>query len=300
MKNIHSIFSLILFSSILVFTSCSKSDSSDPVDQTPAINFVGGSGYISADATLSVSEIFKVGLTAFPNTNSGAKLTKLTITRVCNNQPLVQDSVFSTPQASLNIIINAVTNNLPGQEKWYFKITDKNGQTKEISFTITTIAVSSPINTFSMKILGAQGNTTGSSFASIDGTVYTLANAKTNASKIDWLYFYGETNHASIAAPSDASAAGVFNGDNGLASWAVRNNTLFKKVTEVINWESITNDQIIVAQTTTGVTNTKINELAVNDILAFITAGGKKGLMKVETISGTTAGSMTLSVKVQQ
>ena len=67
-----------------------------------------------------------------------------------------------------------------------------------------------------------------------------------------------------------------------------------------IDWSSITNDGIIVSQTATGVTNTRIINLAAGDILAFITATGKKGMIKVESISGTSDGTITIDVKVQQ
>jgi len=299
MKRIRFILSAIILSGLTVFTSCSKSEDTTPVDQTPSINFVGTTGYVSSDVTLQVNAPFVVGIMAFSNTNSGAKLTKLTITRVFNNVPSTQDTTFST--ASLNLIINCIANSQVGPEKFFFKITDKEGQTKEIGFTVTTTAGASPINTFSMKILGAQGSSTGSSFASIDGNVYSLANAKTNAVKIDWLYFYGATNLATLASPADVDAATVFTDPtNGLATWAIKNDTKFKKVTDAITWDDITTDEIIVAQTASGVTNTKIKTLAVNDILSFITASGKKGMIKVESITTGSTGSITISVKVQQ
>lgn len=299
MKKIHYLLAFVLLSGIAFWNSCSKSSDNNPVDQTPTINFVGGTGFVSSDVTLTVKERFKVGITAFSNTNSGSKLIKFTITRVFNNSPIVQDTVINT--TSLNINVLAQANSQVGQEKWYFKVTDKNGESKEISFTITTVAITGLINTFSMKIMGAQGSSTGSSFASIDGTIYALADAKANASKIDWLYFYGATNFATLASPDDASAATVFNDPtNGLATWSVRNSTLFKKVTDVIDWNNITDDGVIVTQTASGVTNTKINSLAANDILSFIAANGKKGMIKVESISGTTDGTITISVKVQK
>ena len=291
--------SIIVIFGAIMLNSCSKSDDPAPTDLTPSIAFVGGAGYTSGDATLEVNAAFKVGITAFSNTSSSAKLVKLAVTRVFNNIPLTSDTVINV--STLNWNLNLTANSLVGAEKWYFKVTDKNNQTKEISFTITTVAPSGPINTFSMKILGAQGNTTGSSFASIDGTIYNLADAKANASKIDWLYFYGATNLATLASPNDAAAAEVFNDEtNGLLKWAVRNNTLFKKVAGTIDWENITTDEVIVAQTASGVTNTKINSLAANDVLAFIAASGKKGMIKVESITGTNNGSITISVKVQQ
>jgi hypothetical protein len=300
MRQIRYFLTAILFSGAAFMTSCSKSEDTTPVDQPPTLNLTGGAGFTSSDVTVTVNAAIKVGITAFSNTASNAKLARFTITRVYNNSPFTAyDTTLNTNAYNVNITSTAI--NVAGQEKWIFRVTDKNGQFKETSFIITTVASSGPINTFSMKIMGAQGSSTGSSFASIDGTVYSLANAKTNAAKIDWLYFYGATNLATLASPADADAALVFNDPtNGLATWAVKNNTKFKKVTTAVDWNSITTDEIIVAQTASGVTETKINHLAVNDVLSFIAASGKKGMIRVEAISGTTDGTITISVKVQQ
>lgn len=289
-----------MMASVSIFTACS-SDNSSPSDVSPNLNFIGGTGYVSDNVTLTAGSTFKVGLNASANSTSGAKLTRLTVTRIFDNKPFtVLDTTFSLANFTVDVTMQA--NFQVGQEAFYFKVYDKDGQSKEISFTVnTTPAVSNgPINTYSTKILGAQGNTTGSSFASVDGTIYTLTEAMANSAKIDWLYFNGSTNHATIAAPDDPAAASVYNGANGPGNWAVKNPTRFKKVTDAIDWAAITDDGVIKIQTETGVDQTKINNLAVGDYLAFITATGKKGLIKVESISGTDAGTITISVKVQQ
>ncbi len=289
----------ILIAGSFVFTSCSKSESS-VLDQPPTINFVAKQGYVSGDVTLTIGDMFKVNVTAFPNAVSGSKLARLVITRVTLNTPFtVKDTSFSL--TSLNLDLTAFAQNVVGQEKWIFKITDKANQSAEASFTITTIATAGPINSFSMKILGAQGSATGSSFASIDGTVYILSDAKANQSKIDWLYYYGASDLATIAAPDDAHAATVFtNATYGLQTWTTKNATRFKLVTTAISWDNITDDEVIVAQTASGVTNSRITSLTAGQYLSFIAASGKKGMIKVESITTGDTGDITISVKVQQ
>jgi len=299
MKKRLSIVFGLLAAGMLMFTSCSD-DSSEPGDINPSMNFVGGTGYTSADVTLTTGTAFTVGINASSSTESNAKLTNFKITRVFNNKPeVVLDSTFNKDQFSIDWDFNA--NPEVGTENFIFLITDKDGKTKQLNFVVTTQAAAGPINAFSMKILGAQGSTTGSSFASIDGSVYSLADAKANAAKIDWLYFNVTSIHATLAAPDDAAAATVFTNDlNGLQEWAVKNPTRFKKVTDAIDWDNINDDAVIVAQTASGVTLTKVDNLAASDVLAFVTATGKKGLIKVNSISGTSAGTITISVKVQQ
>lgn len=300
MKKLVFLLTALLFSGTFFLSSCSKSDNSTPSDQSPTINFVAKAGFVSGDATLTMGQKFSVNIVALPNASSGSKLVRLTITRVYNNSPsVVLDTTFS--QASLDANITAFALGVAGQEKWFYKIIDKNGQSSEISLTITTQAAAGPINTFSMKILGAQNSATGSSFASIDGTVYSLAQAMANQVKIDWMYYSGATDLSSLAAPDDAHAALIFtNATNGLQNWTTKNATRFKLVTGTISWDAITDDNVIVQQTATGVTESRLTALAAGNYLAFTTASGKKGMIKVESINAGDTGDITISVKVQQ
>jgi hypothetical protein len=296
---------LLIPAALMIFgaaflSSCSKSEDNTPAPTPPTINFVAKSGFITGDATMTVGSTFKVSLAAFPNTTSGSKLASLKVTRVFQNNPYVAlDTTFSL--SSLSVDLTATANPNVGQEKWYYRVTDKSGQYAEVSLTITTTSAAGPINSFGMKILGAQSATAGSSFASIDGSVYTLAEAKANQAKVDLMYYYGDTDFATIAAPDDAHALTVFtNAVNGLGTWTTKNDTRFKLVTNAINWDAITDDAVIVQETASGVTESRITNLISGKYLAFITASGKKGMIKIESITTGQTGSVTISVKVQQ
>lgn len=297
MKQLKFLFGFILIAAMAAFTSCSNDE--DPVnpDNAPSINFIGGTGYISANQSITAGTAYKIGINANSNSNTGAKLTKLIVQRVYNNVPQIWDTTINTNAFNITFTDTAVN---VGPTNWIFTIYDNDNQSKAVSLTVTVTAAAGEINTFSMKIMGAQGSPTGSSFASIDGSVYSLADAKLNAAKVDWMYYYGATNLATIAAPSDPTATEVFTGANGPASWQIRNNTQFKKVTDQIDWNSITDDTQIVAQTASGVNLTKIPQLQIGNVLSFIAANGKKGMIKVESISGTENGTITISVKVQK
>jgi len=284
----------------LLFLSSCSSDTTTPTSQLPTIQFVAGTGLITGDVTLAAGAEIKVRVDAFSNTSSNAKLVDFKITRVFNNLPsVVLDSTINVTSFTIGIQTTAYPT--PGVEKFIFEITDKDNQSASISFNVTTTSTAGPIHAWSQKILGAQANTTGSSFASSNGTVYTLADAKTNSSLIDWLYFYGATNLACLASPADPDAQSVYNNaTNGIQTWAVKNPTLFKKITDDIVWSDIIDDSIILTETATGVDQTKIPQLVVGDILGFITAAGKHGLIRVEAITTGNDGTMTISVKVQQ
>ncbi len=197
--------------------------------------------------------------------------------------------------AALNIDITATSQNVAGDEVWYYKVTEKDNQSAEISLTLTTMVIAGPINTFLMKILGAQSSTTGSSFASFYRSVYNLAQAKLNQGNVDLMYYYGANDLSTLAAPDDDHAALIFtNPTNGLQTWTIKNNTRYKMVTD-----AIVDDAVIVEQTAAGVTQSRITNLTAGKYLAFITTSGMKGLIKVETMTAGDDGSITISVKVQ-
>ncbi|HOW31579.1 MAG TPA: hypothetical protein PLP88_08430, partial [Bacteroidales bacterium] len=180
-------------------------------------------------------------------------------------------------------------------------VTDANGETAAISLNITTTA-GAAINTFDQKILGSYyNNTYGSFFGSADGTVYKMVEAYNNQAKVDWCYYYGVSDGATIAAPNDATAINdIFtNATYGLSQWTTRNATLFSLVTESILWDNITDDAQIVAYASS-TANTSTKQLTVGSVIAFKTAGGKLGLIRVTDIATGSTGSITYNVKVQQ
>lgn len=300
MKKINYLFAFILLTSVIFAGSCSSDG--EPTDILPTINFIGGAGFTSADVTLKAGDPIKVGINAFSNTSSNSKLVKFKIVRTFNNIPFIAlDSTLSTN--TFSITLESYAYPAAGSERWTFTITDKYGVSAEISFNITTTA-GAAIKSYNQKILGSYDNTTyGSSFASADGIVYKLADAKANASKIDWMYYYGVgTSLATLVSPSDAAASSVYSNSDGPASWTVRNNTRFAKVSLPVNvtWESIITDSEIIPLAT-GLTETKANLLIANQIVAFKAVTGKMGLIKVESINGTAGASfITYSVKVQE
>jgi hypothetical protein len=290
MKKI-SLFFVILLAGVTFLTSCTK-------DTTPpTINFLGGAGYTSTDATIDAGTDVKIGITAQSGT---AKLETLEIVAIHNNTPVpVHTETIDAASSESFTKDYTITIDEIGETKLNFTITDKDGETATVSLTITANQVDD-VTTYTQKILGSYDNSTyGSSFASADGTVYKMADAKANSSKIDWLYFYGVSNQATLASPNDADAATIFDGTNGLQTWATLNATGFRKVTEGIVWDNVTTSANIAA-IATATTETKANLLQVGSIVAFKTAGNKLGLIKITEITGTGAGTITYDVKVQK
>ncbi len=297
MKKLVYLFAFLMVSGLLFMTSCSDEEEGD---LKPTINFKGGAGYVSEDVTLDTEQDFTLGITAASNSSSGANLSLLELTRVYNNATWFSwDTAINVSYYSIDITLTSL--NVEGTEKISLKITDKDGQTNEIALNITTESAAGPITAFDQKILGSYQSSTGSSFASVDGTIYSLAEAKANQSKVDWMYFYGASDLATIASPNDSHAALVFNNaTNGLQTWTTKNNTLFRKVSTVIDWNAITDDTIIMSEAATEPDQTRIATLAVGNVLLFKTVTGKYGMIKVNNIAVGADGTIDISVKVQQ
>lgn len=293
MKKISLVFVILLMATVPFITSCGTDEEGTP----PSLMFNAAPGYTTSDVTVAANTPLKVGIIAG---STSAKLTNMKITQTLDGiQTTIHDSTFSSDAYNIDFGIKAPLQAL--SVKFTFKITAADGESAEISLNVTTTA--GAIKAYNQKILGSFDNTTtGSSFASADGTVFSLADAKTNAAKVDWMYYYGSnSNLATLVAPADATASSVFSGTNGPANWTVRNNTKIGKVTlpTGVTWDNITTDTEIIPLAT-GLTESKVNMLAVGQIIAFKTVTGKMGLIKIEAISGTTAGSLTYAVKVQQ
>ncbi len=165
--------------------------------------------------------------------------------------------------------------------------------------TFDVAAAGGAINTYTAVLIGANANPTeGSFYASATNTVYSVADAASNAAAIDLVYFYGATNLASIASPDDSDVPAVFPSVSG---WSTRNATRFATSSiSVDDFNAIDTDEVLLQEAANIGTATKANDLAVNDIIVFETAGGKVGMAMVSALTEGNTGSITLEIKIQE
>ncbi|MBN1339724.1 MAG: hypothetical protein JXA03_10395 [Bacteroidales bacterium] len=314
MKKLSYLLGILLIGG-MIFSACSKDDDDDdePTVKTPTMNFKGGThqgsgtDYVAGNVTLETGELFWVGITANENSSSGSNLTNLKITRKYMDVITIValDSTFNEPSFSLDIGFLAYPQ--AGTEVWTFVMTDKAGEKAQLSFTITTEAAAPTIATYSETVLGSWESPTNSSFASINGTTYNIADAKANSEKIDWMYFDGTSYGHTLAAPNDPLVEQVFTGANGPATWTTRNATKFDET-------GLTADQFddiahaseiaVIAQNAnlTRLSETELGGMAVGDVFAFKTAAEKMGVIKItntEQGSSNSLSKISFIVKVQ-
>lgn len=278
----------------MFFTSCGEETTSEApiitLDQTSPVTAVAGSvlltGEIIAEAKLDQVKLFIV--TGDAETQYGTAYTSFKSGDITTDDDLNYD---------FRITVTGIT------ESCAIKIeaTDKDNQTSARSIDVTA---GGPIASYTFD-LGSYSAATGSSFASIDGTVYTWANATANSGKVDFVFFYGSSggsNLATLAAPNDTEADKVFD----FSGWATQNATKFKTTSvTATEFDAITNDTDILAAAS-GASASLANNLSVGDVVAFVTAAtsahpNKSGLVKVVSITGTGGtATINLAAKVQE
>jgi hypothetical protein len=293
MKKLSFIFAFLLMASLPFFTSCGTDEEATP----PTIMLNAGVGYTATDVTVPVGTELKIGVIA---TATSATLSNLKITQSGSTTPLL-DTTFSSDNFNRDFMITAPT--VVGNVTLTFIITAADGESAQASLTITT--TSAPINTYTAILMGGQENPNlGSFYSTANDSVMRLAAARQNSQMIDLVYYYGATLKASIVAVSDGQLAGV-PAFVECGSWPTTNETKFKK-TSGVDWSTIVDESGILSNAV-DLTETHINNLAVNDIIAFETAStssnpGKKGMYKVMEINGTGGAdrSITIEVKIQK
>ncbi len=180
-------------------------------------------------------------------------------------------------------------------------VTDKDDvfTTKMVVVTLDATPTGDPILEFTARLMGAQSNLdVGSFLDAATGIVYLQDAAEANSADIDIVYYFGSTNAATLTAPDD----GTVNGGEGNLSLCVDFDT--KNATR-FSATDLTPVEYGLIEDDLGFGNidpkaTKITQLAVNDVIAFETADGKKGVLMVDELDEGSDGTITINVKIQE
>ncbi len=301
MKRISYFLFALLFAVSAGFVSCSDDDVDPP---TIKFLFSGSDNYDNSTNTLTLAS----GVTSYTlqaTITSEASLKSVSVSKkvgATTNQLTAFTSSLKSPY-TLSYDVTGITEDCILIVK---AINDGSESSLEMNVKVTSAPAADAINTFVDKVLGSLSHTSsaGSSCASIDGTVYTIADAKTNSAKVDFIYFNGTSNKKSLAAPNNSSV-GTLGGASSPSTWATKNATklgLLSGVTAA-QFDASTDDALITSNVTTAAVSADIiSNLAAGNVVGFITAAGKKGLIKVISIdeSSDANQSIKISIKVQK
>ncbi len=288
MRKLTNYFLVALAAVSMVFTSCEEEDALDPT-----ISFFSGDGLITGDATIYVGETASFKWQA---EQGDANLTEFTI-RLNNedvpgfpNTDIDKDQYQDTWDTTLYTA---------GTYTFTFIVEDKDGLTASESITVTVEDADLSLNSFTAVLMGGQSNASTGSFLDADaGEVYLSSAASGVQEDIDIVYYYGSTNNATLAAPSDETVNGTGSSSFSLtADWTTQNETTFNTNPGISadDFDAMTTDATI-ADISTSVT--KVTSLAADDVVVFTTAAGKKGAFKVLEVTGEGAGTIEIDVKI--
>jgi len=263
------LFGLGVIASLSVLTSCKQDELA-----APTVSFQNAkTSYLATNAT---DTVFETTITV----DAPAKIETIKIYKVTDSGKSTEKIISSDFKSSTQHIFQYKFR----AGKYEIEATDKDNQTTSAFFTFTGFVSNvGEIVSFSAKIMGAQFNEAGSFLSTSNGVVYNKTNAKANASIVDFAYSYrGDNMLAFIAAPSDAILDVPLNikGD----SWSKYNDTKFKLSSLTTDeFDAILDDSKI--SSLSDLTETKVLNLKVNNVVAFKTAAGKLGYFKVKAIN---------------
>lgn len=258
----------------------------------------------------------KVAITSINNTNAGEempvtvrfdmgaqknRLERIKITTIIGNQSfVVLDSALNTGifnrgdkmfERKYNIAVGQTISRMT------FEAIDSKGVVGSTTVTITPKGSVVP-NVNRVVLLAGQLNVAapyGGFYSVALAKDYKLKDAVTNAPYIDFVYYYGGTHAATLAPISEAILYDQVNGPAGIRDvmpeFVQRNATQFAKVAA----DNFTN-KTFPNNATFAVAG--MRGLAVGDCIAFKTAFGLNGLIKVNKIMGTTQETRAIEIDV--
>ena len=300
-KIIQKLLTLTILASTTLLFNCGGDE--EEVFDIPTISF---SGSLENGGSIAAGESFTLTVTVFADGGFNTlRLDGISINGKTELNRNDSELTISADNKTATLNFNLEAPSETGTIEADFEAVDDKNQIGTATYSIT---VTSPAaRSYSATLLYAPlGDRTGKNFfASSTGTTYSGADVTSTTTSIspliDFGYYYGASNQASIASPK-AFESTVF--ASQVQNWGTLNETKLRSTTlnaaafnEVTTWAGL--DAAFAAGTTeAGVKSA----LTVGTVIAFETVAGKRGLVLVKAISGTfnQNDNISIDVKVQE
>ena len=256
-------------------SSCKKDD--DITNPEPTLSFKGGSGYTSTDVTITTAETILVGFNAAYNQETNEKLKNFKLTITSNNvaQTLI-DSTLNSEVFSTDINISFPD---PASALLQAVVTDDAGRTASVSFNIVVENAGVKVVKYTEVELGSWNDEIGSFYNAQENTIYNVTEAAANQAKVDLVFYKGQTNLNTIAAPADASLETILTFN--INSWATRNATMFIGTEMTAEEFDGIGEYYEFPEFVEAEADTKIINMVNGDVVFFKTQAGALGYIKV-------------------
>ena len=299
----HVLFCFIAVLVIAFFTSsCKKDENPTP----PSITLKTGSDYTPDLSVVAVGRPLKFGLTV---TSGSANITNLVVKKIMpdGTWKVMLDSGLN----STSFIVNEVFyQNVENEARWTFQVMDKNRQFATTAMTIFKDPNSSwgGIFEYPAITLGYQNSTTSGQFLIPSaGRVYFNDTASMNQSLIDIVtyYFVDESLPSPTLSSPGELGGGITEYYPVIANWTNKNYTKWDISVDsnpipTSVFDACHNDSLLIVSYNDVWGKRKFKWADSGKVIPFMTALGKKGLIKVISADHDAAGTMTVYLKMQQ
>jgi len=284
---------LLIF--MVALASCAKEESTG---QSPSFELVTDSGYVSGPVIISPGQQMNFKVVA---KEGSEKLTNFFIE--------VEDINHTKTRYFDTAIYNAefkwegsFYKSSEQHELWRFIIRDRKGKGAGEVFFIgaDTNATFTPVVGFNNILLGAQNNIlTGGFFALSNQTVYSALAAMDHQELIDMMFYFGE-DQSTLASPGANIEDNIYPEAVSPLNWEVRNTTRYIKtgLTES-DFDGADNDSIMIETYIEDQGKKKAKNLQTGDIYVFSNQNNLLGLFKVNEVTGSDTGIITIDIKIQ-
>ncbi len=287
---------------ILILPGCKKDQNPAP----PAVNLTTGSGYTPDGAVIAIGAPIRFGITAV---SSDANITNLVIKKIMPNGT-VKVMLDSGLNSTGFVIDKVFYQSVEDTAQWTIQIMDKNRLFATTAMTIYKDPNSSwgGIYEFDRITMGYQGNSTfGQFLVPATGQVWFADSAALSQNQIDIVtYYFVDENIPSptLSSPGELGG-GITTYYPQLAGWTTLRYTKWDISVDgdpipVINFDACHNDSLIILSYDDVWGKRKFKWADAGKVIPFMTASGKKGLIKVLSADHDAAGKIEFALKIQQ
>lgn len=298
MKTSVFISVLVLFA---VFSSCRKDDD---MTTPPILQLQLGGAYVSDSAVLAINDTICFAVHA-EGISSNLTYFKVDVVSDEGSSTIYDEGMNSKTFDATKIFFKGIAD----EETFVITIMDYNRNTTTASFTVfrDTMSGFGSIHHFTNLVLGYQNNASAGHFLDpVTGIIYNDATVSGHESDVDIVvYYYLSSGSPSptLVCPAQADAQAQY---PSIADWPLQNATLYDYHTSdydlisAAQFDACSNDSLLLVAYNPTYVNQKCKFALAGKIIPFMTADGKKGLIKVISADQADTGSLTLEIKIQQ
>lgn len=302
MKQLHSAILILGAALVLAAPACSKDEDPAP----PSVALMTGSGYTPDGAVVAVGAPIKFGITA---SATNANITNLVVKKIMpdgSTKVMLDSGMNSTGFTIDKIFYQSVEE----EAQWTVQIMDKNRLFATSALTIFKDPNSSwgGIYEFPSVTMGYQNNTAyGQFLVPSTGQVWFADSAGLNQSLIDIVtYYYEDENIPSptLSSPGELGG-GITEWYPQLEQWTTLRYTKWDISVDgdpipVADFDACHNDSLLILSYDDVWGKRKFKWADAGKVIPFMTASGKKGLLKILRADHDPAGIIEFSLKIQQ